>query len=98
MSKVSNMLATTGNFCTITFVTKDGTIRTINGRTGVRKYIKGTGKRTASTDAKYLLLWCRDGSPAFNAPRNVNRNAIISVKAHGIKAEKNHNSVYADFV
>lgn len=98
MSKVSNSLVATGQFCTVTFITSKGEIRTINGRTGVRKYVKGTGKRTSETDAKYLLLWCRDGSPAFNAPRNVARDRIISVKAHGIKCEKNNSSVYSDFV
>ena len=98
MSKVSNSLVATGQFCTVTFVTKSGEIRTINGRTGVRKYVKGTGKRTSETDVKYLLLWTRDGSPAFNTPRIVARDRIISVKAHGIKAEKNVNSTYADYV
>ena len=98
MSKVSNQLASTGNFCTVTFVTSKGDIRTINGRTGVKKYVKGTGKRTAATDNKYLLIWTRDGSPAFNAPKNVARDRIVSIKAHGIKCEKNSHSSYSDFV
>lgn len=98
MSKVSNMLATTGQFCTVTFITSKGEIRTINGRTGVLKYIKGTGKRSVATNNKYLLIWTRNGSARFDAPRNVNRNSIVSIKAHGIKAEKNNNSIYSDFV
>lgn len=98
MSKVSNFLVATGQFCTVTFVTSKGETRTINGRTGVRKYIKGTGNRSQATDNKYMLLWTRNGSTRFDAPRNVNRSSIVSVKAHGIKCEKNNNSVYSDFV
>ena len=98
MSKVSQALVVGGMFCTVTFITSKGETRTINGRTGVTKYIKGTGKRTSQTADKYFLLWTRNGSMKFDAPRNINRQSIISVKAQGIKAEKNNNSVYADFV
>jgi len=95
MAIVSNSLVSTGNFCTVTFLTNDGEVRTINGRTGVKKYIKGTGKRTEATNSKYFLVYTRSGSRAFNAPRNIARNRIISIRAHGIMAEKNDNSPYA---
>jgi len=95
MAIVSNSLVSTGNFCTVTFLTNDGEVRTINGRTGVKKYLKGTGKRTETTNSKYFLVYTRNGSPKFDAPRNIAKNRIISIKAHGIRAEKNNNSPYA---
>jgi len=98
MSKVSQALVATGQFCTVTFIKNDGTVRTINGRTGVKKYVKGNGTRSQSTDNKYFLLWTREGSNKFNAPKNINRGSIVSVKAHGIAAQRNNQSVYADYV
>ena len=98
MAKISSSLVSTGQFCTVTFLTVSGEVRTVNGRTGVTKYLKGTGKRTAQTNDKYLLLYTRNGSNKFDAPKNISRVNIISVKAHGIKAGKNSDSVYAKTV
>ena len=95
MAKISSALVSTGQFCTVTFVTASGELRTVNGRTGVTKYLTGTGKRTEATNKKYLLLYTRNGSRSFNAPRNISRVNIVSIKAHGIKAGKNSESVYA---
>ena len=95
MAKISSHLVSTGQFCTVTFLTNTGEIRTMNGRTGVQKYITGTGERTAQAEREYLLLYTRNGSPKFNAPCNIRRTNIISVKAHGIKAQKNADSSYA---
>ena len=95
MTKISSSLVSTGQFCTVTFVTSSGELRTVNGRTGVKKYLTGTGTRSQATDKKYLLLYTRNGSTKFDAPRNISRVNIISVKAHGIKAGKNSESVYA---
>lgn len=98
MAKISSSLVSTGQFCTVTFITNSGELRTLNGRTGVTKYIKGTGNRTAQTNDKYLLLYTRNGSNKFDAPRNISRVSIVSVKAHGIRAGKNDNSIYAKTV
>jgi hypothetical protein len=95
MAIVSNTLVSTGCFCTVTFLTNDGEVRTINGRTGVKKYLKGTGKRTEATNNNYFLVYTRNGSRSFDAPRNIAKNRIISIRAHGIRAEKNNNSIYA---
>ena len=97
MAKIAQSLASTGQFCTVTFIKEDGTVRTINGRTGVKKYSKGY-QRSAKAEALYLLVWTRNGSKAFNAPRNIARDRIISIKAHGIMANKNHFSDYAQYV
>jgi len=100
MSKISSSLVQTGQFCTVTFITNSGEIRTINGRTGVKKYQNGvakykTAEQVAQTERDYLLIYTRCGSVRFDAPRNINRLNIISVKAHGIKAQKNAASDYA---
>ena len=93
MAKISNALVQTGQFCTVTFIKENGEIRTINGRTGVKKYLKGY-QRSAKAEALYLLVWTRDGSRKFDAPRNIARDRIISIKAHGIKAQRNNLSEY----
>lgn len=99
MSKhIAEKLAATGQFCTVTFVTKDGTEKTINGRTGVKKYLKGGSPRTEQTEKDYILIWTRKDSRKFDAPRNVRRDKIVSIKAHGIKGVKNEASDYSDYI
>lgn len=98
MAKIAHNLASTGQFCTVSFITKAGELRTINGRSNVTKYLKGTGKRTAETAEKYLLIWTRKGSRKFDAARNVDKSQIISIRAHGITMEMNHESFYRNTV
>lgn len=97
MARIAQSLASTGQFCTVTFVKENGEIRTINGRTGVKKYLKG-GHRSAKAEALYLLIWTRNGSSKFDAPRNIARDRIVSIKAHGVLAKKNNFSEYAQYV
>lgn len=92
--KIAHKMAGTGQFCTVTFITKAGEIRKLNGRSNVVKYLKGTGQRSEYTAEKYLLIWTRKGSRKFDAARNVNKSQIISIKAHGVTMEMNHNSQY----
>lgn len=94
MAKIAHAMASTGQFCTVTFVTKAGEVRKINGRSNVVKYLKGTGKRTEETAEKYLLIWTRKGSRRFDAARNVDRSRIVSIKAHGVTMQMNNDSVY----
>lgn len=98
MAKFSNVLAGTGQFCTVEFIKSDGTIRKVNGRANVQKYIKGTGARSENTKSKYLLLWTRNGSRRFDAARNIARDKIISIKAHGIIMRWNNASNYTKTV
>jgi len=87
-------LASTGQFCTVTFVKKDGSIRTLNGRSDVKKYLVG-GKNNSPA---YLKLWVRDGEKYFNHCRNIHPDKIISIKAHGVVIQRNDFSDYAKFV
>ena len=98
MAKIAHKMASSGQFCTVEFITKAGEIRKINGRTNVRKYIKGTGKRSDATADKYLLIWTRNGSNKFDNARNINRSSIVSIKAHGVKLATNGESAYRQFV
>lgn len=41
MNAVEMLRASNGKFVTVTFVKKDGTLRTLNGRLGVIKHLKG---------------------------------------------------------
>jgi hypothetical protein len=98
MAKIAHKMASTGQFCTVTFITKNGEIRKINGRSNVVKYLKGTGERSDATAEKYLLIWTRKGSPRFDAARNVNKSSIISIKAHGVTMQMNNDSLYRQTV
>lgn len=98
MAKIAYAMASTGQFCTVEFITKSGEVRRLNGRANVRKYIKGTGKRSDATAEKYLLIWTRKGSPKFDAARNVDKSRIVSIRAHGVTMEMNNDSVYRQTV
>lgn len=63
-----------GKILSVTFIKKDGTERTLRGRTGVTKHLKG-GKSSINHD-KYLLLFDFD----INDYRCVNRETITRVK------------------
>lgn len=94
MAKIAHAMASTGQFCTVEFITKSGEVRKLNGRSNVVKYLKGTGKRSDATAEKYLLIWTRKGSRKFDAARNVDKANIVSIKAHGVTMQMNNDSVY----
>lgn len=98
MAKIAHAMASTGQFCTVTFITKNGKIRKINGRSNVVKYLKGTGKRSHATAEKYLLIWTRKDSRKFDAARNVDRSRIVSIKTHGVTMQMNNDSAYRQTV
>lgn len=52
-----DILATNGGkFITIYFQKKDGSIRKLNGRTGVKKYLRG-GKSTIAGNPDLISIW-----------------------------------------
>lgn len=65
-------------FMTVTFVKKDGAVRTINGRMNVTKYLKG-GRSTVDRE-KFLVLY----SVADQGYRAVNKDSILSVAVDGV--------------
>ncbi|MHA5540330.1 hypothetical protein ACVSNP_23420 [Pseudomonas aeruginosa] len=73
-----------GRFLTVTFVKDDGTIRTMNGRVGVRYRGKPADYRRDSTDRKFYLLYVPG-----RGYRRINAEAVLEVTLDGVTATKN---------
>jgi hypothetical protein len=72
---IDNLIKLNDNkFLTVTFIKKDNTIRTINGRVNVTKYLKG-GKCTLNKE-KYIILY----SLKDKGYRAINKETIINIK------------------
>ena len=81
--KISDFIAQSkGKFITVSFIKKDGTTRTLNGRTGVTKYLKG-GTSTVDHD-KYLVVY----DTVNTGYRCVNKDTIVSVTCEGLTINK----------
>jgi hypothetical protein len=83
MSEIENTIAATkGRFFSITFVKKDGSIRTINAKDRYQSRVKGTG--SASTDAlkaagyRFLFDRNRDGFFSYKPEK------VLRIKCGGI--------------
>ena len=70
-----------GKFVTVTFTKKDGSLRTLTGRMGVTKHLKG-GVSTLNAD-QYVTIYDIQN----NGYRAVNRSTIQSVKCEGVTHE-----------
>lgn len=76
-SAVKTMLnASNGKFLTVTFKKKDGSMRTINGRSGVTKALAG-GVRTTDPE-KYFTIFENN-----NGYRSVNYSTVTEIKMDG---------------
>ena len=75
--KLKRKLLSTGKFVTVQFTKKDGTERTLNGRGGVTRYLKG-GKNTVQRNNSLTLY-----EPKSKGYRNVNLDTITLIKAEG---------------
>jgi len=78
MNKVLNAIVENGKFCKVEFLKKDGSVGTVHGRTGVKRYAKG-GKRTTN-DRDYIMFY--DLNKGY---RNVNRHTILKVNGVNLK-------------
>lgn len=67
------VLESHGKFVTVRFIKKDGSVRTMLCRTGVKKYLKG-GVSTLDPD-KFLTVF----DVALKDYRAINRSTILSV-------------------
>jgi len=67
------LLSSVGRFVTVEFYKKDGSLRTLNGRLGVTKHLKG-GVSTLDPD-KYITIY----DLVNKGYRAVNRSTIRSV-------------------
>lgn len=76
MKKLSEVIENSnGRMLTVVFIKADGTERVLNGRVGVSKYVKGTG-RTVSD--KYLTIY----DVKNKGYRSVNKSTIIEVRSN----------------
>ena len=78
MKLIDLILNSDGKFLTIDFIKKDGTPRTINGRLGVTKYLKG-GKRTTDP-SKFVVVYSNDAQ----GYRAINIDTIQAVRMDGL--------------
>lgn len=69
-----------GKMVTVSFIKKDGSLRILNGRLGVKKYLKG-GKINTNTD-EYINIYDVKNS----GYRSINRNTIVALRMQGIEA------------
>lgn len=67
-----------GKFMTVTFVKKDGTLRSMLCRTGVRKFVKGTDKRQKTNDNIQVVYDMHK-----KAYRSFNTDRVVSIKFNG---------------
>lgn len=78
MSDLQQIIETSnGKFVSVQFVKKDGSIRVLVGRLGVKKHLKG-GESTLDAD-KYITIF----DVQNNGYRAINRETILSVKFEG---------------
>jgi hypothetical protein len=71
--------STKGKFFTVTFVKKDGTIRTMTARTGVRKGVTGQGLKFNPSERNLKVVWSCDAETF----RMINLNTILGIKFKG---------------
>ena len=82
-----------GKFVTVTFKTKLGFIRKINGRTGVKKHLK-TKVQPVNSRVKpldYIVIYDLNKK----GYRSIKRDSIIKINAEGYSVGENQSSAYA---
>ena len=80
----------TGRMASVDFVTKTGKLRTINGRTGVKKYTNGKGKNRNPRAKGQLIVWetlrpqdtNRDGVKRY---RTITASNVRAIRADGVE-------------
>lgn len=71
---------THGKMFTVSFVKRDGSLRTINARTGVTKHLRGGVKTTGHIPE--LVTVFDMGKKAY---RTINKTTVVEIKALGAK-------------
>ena len=73
--------ASAGKMITVDFYKKDGTLRTLNGRIGVKKHLKGGGVSTVD-HKKFISIYDVQNS----GYRSIDRTAIKNLRIQGVNA------------
>lgn len=69
-----------GKMVTVTFIKNDGSERVINGRIGVKKYIKGSSVNR--NNENYITFY----DVQNKGYRSINRETIVGIRCDGIEA------------
>lgn len=69
-----------GKMVTVSFIKKDGSLRVLNGRLGVKKYLKG-GKINTNTE-EYINIY----DVKNQGYRSINRSTIVALRMQCIEA------------
>lgn len=77
-SKVKKLVGST--FFTVTFVKKDGTLRKMNARLGVKKHLKGGEKTYNAEDKNQLTVY----DVVAKGYRTINLNTLRELKCKGM--------------
>lgn len=70
-----------GKIFTVEFIKKDGTLRKMNARLGVKKYVKGVGLAFDPIEKNLLPVF----DMQKNAYRMINATTIQSIKVGGVQ-------------
>lgn len=73
MNAVDKILKSNGKFFTVTFIKKDGSVRKLNGRLGVTKYLRG-GDSTLDKN-KFITVY----DMKSEGYRAINKETILDV-------------------
>lgn len=71
-----------GRFLSVEFIKKDGSIRKIHGRLGVKKYLAGG---SCKLDKNKFIIFYDLHAKGYRA---INKASILSVKTTGLKIER----------
>ena len=69
-----------GSIFNITWIKKNGDIRTANARMHVRKHTKGTGKSISNSSNAYITVWLMGKERGY---RSLNLDTVLQVRGYG---------------
>ncbi len=75
MNQLETIRATRGKFFVVRFIKKDGSVRTMNARTGVRKGVKGIGLKFSPENKGLTTVF----DVTKKQYRFVNMNTVLSI-------------------
>ena len=82
---INNILSSVGGkFFTVVFTKKDGTVRRLNGRTGVRRHLKGGDVPAGHVSTRKDMLVVYDVKS--KGYRCLSRDSIRAIRCGGVEA------------
>lgn len=69
-----------GSIFHITWIKKNGNIRSANARMKVKRHLKGTGQSIAKPDNSYITIWLMGNDGGY---RTLNLDTVLQVRGYG---------------